>query len=242
MELLETVTAWLQAAWARSRPAPAPELDDGLLASTLAVVGALIVLPPLWRRVRVAVTVVHELGHGLVGILCGRRFTGLVLRADMSGHAVTAGRPRGPGRVLSTWAGYPAPALVGALLIRAAGTGWSGPVLGAATVVLLLSLVRVRSLYTAAVMVLVTAGSGALWWWGGTGLRAAVLLGAGAFLLVGAWRHLGALVASPSPGSDAAVLARLTRVPAALWVLSFALAAGLATWVAARPALAAAGL
>ena len=76
---------------------------------------------------RLAVTLVHELGHALVGLAVGRRFTGFVLRGDMSGHAVTVGPARGPGRVLSTWAGYPAPAVVGAALVWAAGRGWAAP-------------------------------------------------------------------------------------------------------------------
>ena len=49
---------------------------------------------PLWRVLRLRVTLVHELGHAFVGMLVGRRFTGFVLRGDMSGHAVTVGPPR----------------------------------------------------------------------------------------------------------------------------------------------------
>ena len=80
-----------------------------VLAGSLLVVA----VEPLWRVLRIAVTLVHELGHAVVGMAVGRRFTGFVLRGDMSGHAVTVGRARGFGRVVSTWAGYPAPAVVG---------------------------------------------------------------------------------------------------------------------------------
>ncbi|MFC7403540.1 M50 family metallopeptidase [Georgenia alba] len=236
-DLLDGALGWLGQAWARLQPGPPPRADDAVLAGVGLAVLAAVFVPALWRRLRVGVTVVHELGHGLVGVLCGRRFTGLVLRADMSGHAVTVGPSRGFGRVLSTWAGYPAPAVVGALLVRAAGTGWSAPLLGLTTAVLVVSLVRVRSFYTGVVMVLLTAGTGALWWWGAPELRAAVLLGVGFFLLVGAWRHLGALVTSPAAGSDSAVLARLTPVPAWCWVLTFAVVLGLATWVMVGPVL-----
>lgn len=233
---MDAVTAaagtWWAGAWARLQPEAAPEAGrDAWVA--LAVVAALVLVPPLWRTVRVLVTIVHELGHALVGIACGRRFTGLVLRGDMSGHAVTVGRERGPGRVLSTWAGYPAPAVVGALAVRLAGAGWSAPLLGVITALLLVGLVRVRSWYTAAVMVAVSAATAALWWWGGPALRAAVVLGAGAFLVVGAWRHLGAVVARPSAGSDPAVLARLTRIPSALWVAGYVVVIAAATWWAA---------
>jgi hypothetical protein len=229
------VESWWEQAWARLQPvAPAPDgATTGLV--VLAVVVAALVVPPLWRATRVLVTVVHELGHGLVGVAVGRRFTGLVLRADMSGHAVTVGPARGAGLVLSTWAGYPAPAAVGAVALHLATAGWAGPVLGATTAVLLAALVRVRSLYTSAVVVALVLATAALWWWGGPLLRAQVLAGLGLFLLLGAWRHVGALLRRPGRGSDPAVLARLTRVPAALWVLSFVVVLAAASWWALAP-------
>jgi hypothetical protein len=215
----DVVTAagrWWEQAWLRLQPDAVP---GGLGTSALVVL----------------VTVVHELGHGLVGVLCGRRFTGLVLRGDMSGHAVTVGPARGPGRVLSTWAGYPAPAVVGAASVQAAHAGWAPTLLAATAVVLLLSLVRVRSWYTAAVMVAVTAVAGALWWWGAGPVQAAVVLGTGTFLVVGAWRHLGAVLSRPSPSSDPSVLAQLTWLPRWGWILSFAVALAAATWWALAP-------
>src|SRR6476661_4004970 len=104
-------------------------------AVTVALVAALLVVavPAVWQVLRLAVTLVHELGHAMVGLAVGRRFTGFVLRGDMSGHTVTGGPTRGPGRVLSTWAGYPAPAVVGAALVWTAGRGWAAPAGGGAT-------------------------------------------------------------------------------------------------------------
>lgn len=226
---------WVEIALRWQPGTPLAELG----ASRALVLGALgaglicVLVPPLWRVLRVAVTVVHELGHGIVGVLVGRSFTGLVLRADMSGHAVTVGRPRGPGRVVTTWAGYPAPAVVGCGLLWAGSSGWAPPALGLLTVVLLGSLVRVRSWYTALVMVLVTGGAGLLWWFGGPRPQGLALVAVGALLLLGAWRHLAAVVAAPRRSSDPGVLAALTRVPAVLWNLGFATVLGLASWAAA---------
>lgn len=92
--------------------------------------------PPAHRWGRTLVTVVHEAGHAAVGILVGRRFWGFVVSKDLSGHAVTAGKPRGLGRVLTTWASYPAPALLGAAVVAAALRGWSGVVLSVGLVML----------------------------------------------------------------------------------------------------------
>jgi hypothetical protein len=204
-------------------------------AVTVALTGAFLVvaLPPVWRVLRPAVTLVHELGHAVVGIAVGRRFTGFVLRGDMSGHAVTVGPSRGLGRVLSAWAGYPAPAVVGALLIWAADRGWAAPVLTAMLDVLLVAMVRVRSLLTALVMVVALGATGALWWWRDDPVQAQVLVGSGIVLLVGAWRHLGAVMASRDRASDPAVLAALTHVPRTVWNASFVLVCAAASALAA---------
>jgi hypothetical protein len=160
----------------------------------------------------------------------GRRFTGFVVSADMSGHAVTVGPRRGIGRILSTWAGYPAPALVGAGLVQIALHGWARAALFAALVVLVVSLVFTRSLHTVLAVLASAAGIGALWWWGSPLLAALLTLAAGVFLLLGAWRHLGAVARGGGAQDDPGQLARLTPVPAVLWTLSFALVIALCSW------------
>lgn len=206
----------------------APALTVALVAAVLALA-----VPPVWQVLRLGVTLVHELGHALVGLAVGRRFTGFVLRGDMSGHAVTVGPSRGPGRVATTWAGYPAPAVVGAGLVWAAGRGWAAPVLTAVLVIWLVALLRVRSVLTATVMLVAIALTGWLWWWRDDSLQAQVLVATGIVLLVGAWRHLGAVMGSRTRGSDPAVLASLTRVPQVLWTGSFVLVCAAASALAA---------
>jgi len=220
----------------RLRVVTAPgDVAMGAPAVTVAVVAAVLVVavPPVWQVLRVAVTLIHELGHALVGLAVGRRFTGFVLRGDMSGHAVTVGPARGPGRIVSTWAGYPAPAVVGALLVRAGARGWAAPVLTLLMVVWLLALLRVRSLLTAVVMLVALAATGALWWWREDAFQAQVLVATGIVLLVGAWRHLGAVMSSRTRGSDPAVLAALTRLPTVVWTGSFVVVCAAASVLAA---------
>ena len=121
----------------------------------------------LFRSSRTLVTIVHEAGHAGVGVLVGRRFRGFVVEKDLSGHAVTAGRPRGPGRIATTWAGYPAPAVLGALVVVAALGGLAGPVLVVSLLALVVLLVMSRSVRTVALVVLTIAVTGAVWWFGG---------------------------------------------------------------------------
>lgn len=213
----------------RTGPVAAPAQGRWVLLALL-IAALAVAVPPLWRLLRPGVTIVHELGHALVGILMGRRFTGFVVSADMSGHAVTVGPRRGLGRILSTWAGYPAPAVVGALLVQIALHGWSRTALFAALVVLVVSLVFTRSGHTVLAVLATAAGIGALWWWGSPALAALLTLAAGVFLLLGAWRHLGAVARRGGRADDPGQLAQLTPLPAAVWTVSFALVLGLCTW------------
>ena len=194
----------------------------------------LVVVPPLWRLVRIGVTFVHELGHAGVGVLVGRRFTGFVIRGDMSGHAVTVGRRRGPGLALTTWAGYPMPALVGAGLVWVALAGWAPLLLLVMAAGCLLTLPFVRSWTTAGVTLAVGAAAGALWWWRSDARTATVVLAVAAVLILGAWRHWAAVARSPR-GSDPAELARQTGWPGWFWVgtqlLVIAAATTLAGWL-----------
>ena len=214
-----------------------PGLATGAL--TTAAVAALVVvlIPTIWLRLRVAVTLVHELGHAIIGIAFGRRFTGFVVRGDMSGHAVTVGPARGFGRIATTWAGYPMPALVGLLMVRSATTGYAATLLFGCLVTLVVVLVFVRSAGTFITVAAAAAGVGALWWWRHDAMQALAVVTTGLVLLIGAWRHLGALTSSHGrrdSGSDAAVLRQLTGIPAVLWLVTFAATLAAATWAVAR--------
>ena len=233
---------WFEQVWSRVVPEQGIALAGPPVLVVLVAALVAVAVEPVWRVVRLGVTLVHELGHAGVGMLCGRRFTGFVLRGDMSGHAVTVGPARGVGRVLTTWAGYPAPGVVGALVVWAAVRGWSAPVLTGILAVLVTSALRVRSGLTALVVGVAIVAAGALWWAGSPQLQAQVVVGVGLVLIVGAWRHLGAVVSTTDPAvSDPGVLARLTRVPRAVWNTTFALVLAWATWLAGSAVLDASG-
>lgn len=228
---------WLSEVVARARPlTEAVPLEGTPLVATLLIAATAIVIEPLWRLLRVAITLVHELGHAFVGVLAGRRFTGFVVRADMSGHAVTSGKPRGLGRILTTWAGYPMPALVGAAMVLLAQSGWGATLLTALLALILMALLRIRSALTLLVMLAALAGVGSLWWWRDDILQAHLLVAVGIILIVGAWRHLGAVLRGGrrDAGSDPAVLAQLSWLPRWAWLLSFVLVLAVASAAAAR--------
>ncbi|MEN0015099.1 MAG: M50 family metallopeptidase, partial [Solirubrobacteraceae bacterium] len=139
----------------------------------------LVAMPATWHRVRLGITVVHEGGHALVGVLVGRRLQGIRLHADTSGLTVSRGRPTGPGMLVTLLAGYLAPALVGlgaALLLTggyALGLLWLSVVLMAAM------LVWIRNVYGFLVLVVGIAAAGTISWYGAPATQAAC-----AYLLV----------------------------------------------------------
>lgn len=208
--------------------APAPE--DLWIVLGVVVGMASVLFPPLWRLARTVVTVVHELGHGLVGMLCGRRFTGLVVNSDMSGHTLTRGPSRGVGLVFTTAAGYPAPMLSGAALVVCAGAGRGGGVLLLAACALLIGLLRSRSVGTFLAMILLFAAAAGLWWVEDPGLTAAVVAGVGTLLLVGGWRQLVNVALRGDRRQDPGLLAAMTHVPAGAWILLWTLIGVGATW------------
>jgi hypothetical protein len=202
-----------------------PDPPVWLVLATAATALAVIVPAPLWRLTRNIVTIAHEGGHGLTALLTGRRLTAVRLHSDTSGLTVSAGRPSGPGMVLTAAAGYLAPPMLGLGGAALLATGHITALLWISIVLLVGLLVMIRNafgvlsvLITGAVFLLVS-------WYADARVQAAfAYLGVWFLLLAGVRpivelqrkrRHGGA------PTSDADQLSRLTGVAAALWVALF---------------------
>ncbi|SCG51277.1 M50 family metallopeptidase [Micromonospora humi] len=229
-----------------AQPDPPP-----LLVVLTAVVALAVVATRLpWRIARNAVTIAHEGGHALVALLTGRRLHGIRLHSDTSGLTLSAGRPSGPGMILTLLAGYVAPSLLGL------GGAWllAGNritlLLWLAVALLLAMLLLIRNLF-GALSLLVTGGVVlAVSWYTSPQVQAAFAWTSVWFLLFGGVRPVFELRRQRSrgrmPESDADQLARLTPVPPLGWVGVFllvalgALVAG--GWLLAGPILAGAGI
>lgn len=195
-----------------------------------AATGILIVLlPPLWRLGRHILTVAHESGHAIMGMLVGRKLQGLRLHTDSSGATTTAGTHWGLGGVLTTAAGYPFPGLVAAGVVAVGAAGYARLGFIAMAAVLLLLLVKARSVWT--VLLLLTSCAAL----GGVAVYApvagvSVVTGAlVAVLVVGTQRTL--LEERPArrggAESDVWVLGQRTALPAGVWWVLLSSA----TWV-----------
>ncbi|OQO93119.1 M50 family metallopeptidase [Saccharomonospora piscinae] len=197
-------------------------------ASTIALVTgavalAVVALSRPWRFARNVVTIVHEAGHALFALLAGRRLQGITLHSDTSGVTVSKGKPTGPGMVLTALAGYPAPAVLGVAFAWLVSGERLSAVLGVAAVLLLGVLVMVRNAYGIFSVVLSALVLGGVALFAGPGVQAAFVYLITWFLLFGAVRPLFELQVKRRRGaardSDIDQLARLTGLPAFLWLL-----------------------
>lgn len=208
------------------QPLPATSLVLG----TGAVALVLVLWPATWPRVRVGTTIVHEAGHALVAVLVGRRLQGVRVHADTSGVTLSRGRPAGPGMVATLLAGYLAPAALGLGAALLLADGRALLLLWSLVALLLLLLVWVRNGYGLLVVLLVGTATALVTWYADARTQSAAALLVAWLMLLAAPRPLVELLLggrSGRRGSDPDQLARLTRVPAVLWVLLL-LAASLA--------------
>ena len=202
--------------------ATVPDLQTQVLLGTAAAAALLVGSPTLWRTTRHAVTIAHEGAHGLVALAAGRRLSGIRLHSDTSGLTLSAGRPTGPGMVLTCAAGYTGPGLFGLGAAAVLASGHAVGLLWALLVLLALLLVQIRNWY-GLWSVLVTGGVvfAATWWLPPDGQAAFAAL-ATWFLLLAAPRTVVELQTSRrrrgARDSDADQLARLTRLPGLFWV------------------------
>ena len=224
-----------------------------VIAASAAVALLVVASPQLWRMTRIAITIAHESGHAAASLLSGRRLEGIRLHADTSGETVSRGRRRGPGIVVTAFAGYVTPPLLGVGACALLAAHRVTLLLALLLVLLAVTLVLVRNWY-GALSVLVTAGAVvAVSWLADPALRAAFAYAVAWFLLFGGVRPVvelartrrtrvvrmppGRRLASGRPGpgtTDADQLGWLTPVPAGAWVALFGLVAVAAVLLGAR--------
>jgi hypothetical protein len=229
-----------------AQPDPPPLLV--LLTAAVALVVVATRLP--WRIARNAVTIAHEGGHALVALLTGRKLRGIRLHSDTSGLTLSAGRPTGPGMILTLLAGYVASSLVGLAGAWLLAGNRITLLLWVAVALLLAMLVLIRNVF-GVLSLLATGGVVlAVSWYASPQVQAAFAWTSVWFLLFGGVRPVVELQRLRSrgrmPESDADQLARLTPFPALFWVTVFALislaALGVGALLLAGPILTDAGL
>lgn len=204
---------------------PLPRPEEVLLTGLVAL--GLVLAPATWPWVRLGVTTVHEGGHALVAVLVGRRLSGIHLRPDSSGLTLSRGRPRGPGMVAMLAAGYLAPALLGLVATALLLAHHPLALLWLLVALTLVMVLWIRNGYGALLLVVLAGGLGAFTWWAEPRWQTLAATLITWVLLLAAPRPVLELARRRGRASDADQLARLTPLPAGVWIVVM-LAANLA--------------
>ncbi|UYM05369.1 M50 family metallopeptidase [Solicola gregarius] len=219
---MESLTdAWHNVFAHQARP------DTSVILVTAAVAAAAVLYLPSWRIARHVVTIAHEAAHGIAAVACGRRLSGIRLHSDTSGVTVSSGKRTGPGMVLTAAAGYIGPALIGLGAALTLSAGYALAVLWGVLVLLALLLIQIRNWF-GLWSVLASAGVVfAVTWWAPESVQSGFAYLVTWFLLVSAPRPVIELQLERrrrrTTTSDADQLARLTVLPAVVWVGVFIL-------------------
>lgn len=197
--------------------------------ATIVVACGLVLPAQVWPLTRNVVTIAHEGGHALAALLTGRRLAGIQLHSDTSGVTVSAGKPTGLGMIVTAYAGYVAPSLLGLGAVVLLAQGRVLATLWAATVLLALMFIMIRNLYGALTVALTGGAIFAISYWTPLIVQSTAASLLVWFLLLAGPRPIMELQLKRRDGeaedSDADQLARLTHIPGIVWVTLFAFTA-----------------
>ncbi|WP_156725975.1 M50 family metallopeptidase [Streptomyces apocyni] len=224
MDSITLASASLTTLWDRVFSAQ-PDPEPWLVYITGVAALAVVITQGTWRIARNAITIAHEGGHGLIALVTGRTLEGIRLHSDTSGLTVSRGRPTGIGMILTAASGYTAPPLLGLGGAWLLAANHITLLLWLATALLIVLLVMIRNVYGALTVVLTGGTFLLVSWLADAEVQAGFAYAVVWFLLIGGVRPAFELQAkrshSGASDSDADQLARLTRVPATLWLFFF---------------------
>ena len=199
-------------------------LDQGnVLALVVAVVALILVVHNgLWRLLRNVVTIAHEGGHAVIALVSGRKLNGIRLHSDTSGLTVSTGKSSGPGMVFTLLAGYPTVSLLGLGGAALVTSNLAREMLWISIALLLVMLIALRNAYGVFSVVVTGGALFAVSWFAMPFWQALCCELLSWFLLLGGIRPITELSNKRRRGataeSDADQIARLTRVPAGVWM------------------------
>src|SRR3569833_1983530 len=138
----------------------------------------------LWHVLRNVVTIAHEGGHARAALATGRQLHSIRLLSDTSGVTVSSGKPYGPGMIVTAFAGYVTPPLLGLGAAGLLAIGHITALLWAGILLLAAILVLIRNVYG----VVSVLSTGALFfvvsWFGSSTVQAAFAYAFTWFLLL----------------------------------------------------------
>ena len=207
-------------------PQVAAALTRPVVGATAVV--ALLLVAAAYTAVGALVTIAHESGHVLLGIVTGHKISHYEVEYGGAGGTSHSDHGWSLGRILLSAAGYTAPPLLGlgGAALLAAGKAW--PLLWTVVALLALALIKAEKEWTTFVVLLFAVATGYVALYGAPALQAASAAGIVWILLFGGLR--AAAVSGLGNDSDAAKLARDTLIPRQLWKAGFVVFALYCLW------------
>jgi hypothetical protein len=222
MGRVESIWHWIF----RSTPLHFPPLAS----LSMMLLGCLIVIiPASWRRTSLFATYIHETGHAIVALLTGRRIAGIRIDGNTSGSTAHIGAKNGLGRLLTAFAGYPAPGILGwgiSALVAIERPRWAIAILALIAAILSIWQRSIRGWLISILIIIVAFILSHLW----LPIVFAALYFLAGYLLMASPRTIWELHMVHRNGegehSDAAALREQTGVAAIIWELIFICVAG----------------
>lgn len=230
MDLKQGVATWWDAI--TSGFGRQDDLELGVV-QLLMVIGIPLIVtltPAVWRFFGLFVTFVHELGHAFAALMTGRVVKGISLNFDHSGQMNSFGRV-GFSATWSGFWGYPAPGVLGLVLITSAIHGWAPLALSIGALILLVALIFIRNLAGAAIAVVTAVAAQLVVVFLPVEWIAVFVAGLGTALVIGSLKDLVKVIRVHTrhrhvQQSDAFILSQGSSVPAGMWLTLFTLVIG----------------
>lgn len=185
----------------------------------IAVIAVLCILPWTWKGfITHLVTLAHEYGHAVIGLLTNAHVRKIKIRWDSSGETATIRRSTllPIGSTLTTLAGYPAPVIFGALLISSIDETWAHTLMWVLTGLGLFFLLFIRNFFGLVMALLWIAFFGYLAIFNSVHMTE-ICLWVGIVFLAGGIRDLFGLfrmwLNKNADGSDLSILKEATGIP-----------------------------
>jgi hypothetical protein len=200
-----------------------------VLGATAVTVGLLVLLAG--RVVGPVVSVAHEGGHMAIGFLNGGKVEYFRLKPDSVNAETKFDRlPGWLGDILTTFAGYVTPPLLGlggAVLLK---EGYAWPLLWIAVILFFVVWVKAKDELTGVALLLMAGFLVYVGLYGSPTMQAAFAAGLVLLLLLGGLRSAAYSEIAKGKDSDAEFLARATLIPRVLWKAAYVIVALLCLW------------
>ncbi|WP_166968702.1 M50 family metallopeptidase [Brevibacterium atlanticum] len=238
MDFNQAVTTWWDAITSGFGRQDGLELDVLRLVIVIGVPLIVTLTPGIWRFFGLFVTFVHELGHAFAALMTGRVVKGISLNFDHSGQMNSFGKVG----FSATWAGfwgYPAPGVLGLVLITSAVYGWAPLALSVGALILLVALIFIRNLAGAVIAVITAVAAQLVVVFLPLEWISVFVAALGTGLAIGSLKDLVKVIRVHTrrrhvQQSDAFILAQGSSLPAGGWLSLFALVIVVCALVSAR--------